>query len=133
MVTVLPTGSAEISNANSSNQTGLPSAVLTVQEQVSGGSSSSTSARPSATINSVSTASSSSTVRTVAATERGHNRVAEGQNHVCPYCQKEFPESIILHHKKLHYKKPFYSCLSCGKNFRTVLGLENHRCTGSAD
>jgi DNA-directed RNA polymerase subunit RPC12/RpoP len=130
LVTPMPTRSAEISNADSSNQTRLPSAVLTVQEQVSGGSS---SARPSATINSVSTAATSPTVRTVAATERGNNRVAEEINHVCPYCQKEFPENIILHHKKLHYKKPFYSCLSCGKNFRTVLGLENHRCTDTAD
>jgi DNA-directed RNA polymerase subunit RPC12/RpoP len=127
-----PTGRAEISNADSSNQTGLPSAVLAVQEQVSVGSSSNTGVVPSATINSVYTATTSSTVRTIA-TERGNNRVAEEQNHVCPYCQKGFPESIILHHKNLHYRIPFYSCLSCGKNFHTVEELEKHRCTGTAD
>ena len=134
VVTPVLTKSAEISDSDSTNQTGLPSAVPTVQEQVSEESSSSTGAGPSTTINSVTTTSTSSPVHTVAATETGNKRVTEKQkNHVCPYCQKTFPESIILHHKKLHYRKPFYSCLSCGKNFRTVLGLENHRRTSTAE
>jgi len=125
---------AEISDSDSTNQTGLPSAVLMVQEQVSEESSSSTGAGPITTTSSVTTASTSSPVRSVAATETGNRKVTEEEkNHVCPYCQKSFPESIILHHKKLHYRKPFYSCLSCGKNFRTVLGLESHRCTSTAE
>ena len=133
LVTPMVIKGAEISDSDSTNQTGLPSAVLTVQEQVSEESSSSTGVGPSTTTSSVTTASTSSPVRSVAATETGNRRVTEEKNHVCPYCQKSFPESIILHHKKLHYRKPFYSCLSCGKNFRTVLGLESHRCTSTAE
>jgi len=133
-VTPMLTKSAEISNSDSTNQTGLPSAVLMVQEQVSEETSGSTGAGPSTTTSSVTTASTSSPVHTVAATETGNRRVTgEEKYHVCPYCQKSFPESIILHHKKLHYRKPFYSCLSCGKNFRTVLGLESHRCTSTGE
>jgi len=133
-VTPILTKSAEISNSDSTNQTGLPSAVLMVQEQVSEETSGSTGAGPSTTTSSVTTASTSSPVHSVAATETGNRKVTEEEkNHVCPYCQKSFPESIILHHKKLHYRKPFYSCLSCGKNFRTVLGLESHRCTSTAE
>ena len=124
--------SAEVSD--STNQTGLPSAVLTVREQVSEESSGSTGAGPSTTTSSVTTASTSSPVCTVAATETGNRRgTQEEKNHLCPYCQKSFQESIILHHKKLHYRKPFFSCLSCGKNFRTLLGMETHRCTNTAD
>jgi DNA-directed RNA polymerase subunit RPC12/RpoP len=125
--------SAEISDSDSTNQTGLPSAALTVQEQVSEESSGSTGAGPSTTTSSVTTASTSSPVCTIAATATGNRVTKDEKNHLCPYCQKSFPESIILHHKKLHYKKPFYSCITCGKNFRTELGLESHRCTSTAD
>jgi len=133
LVTPMLTKGAEISDSNSTNQTGLPSAVRTVQEQVSEESSGSTGAGPSTTTSSVTTASTSSPVLSVAATETGNRNVTQERNHECPHCQKSFPESIILHHKKLHYRKPFYSCLSCGKNFRTVLGLESHRCTSTAE
>jgi len=134
LVTPMSTKRAEISDSDSTNQTGLPSAVLAVQEQVSEESSGSTGAARSTTTSSLTTASTSSPVCTVAATETGNRRGTEEEKyHVCPYCQKSFPESIILHHKKLHYRKPFYSCLSCGKNFRTVLGLESHRCTSTAE
>jgi len=133
LVTPMLNKSAKISDSGSTNQTGLPSAVLTVQEQVSEESSGSTGAGPSTTTSSVTTASTSSPVHTDADTETGSRRGEEEKYHVCPYCQKSFPESIIIHHKKLHYRKPFYSCLSCGKNFRTVLGLESHRCTNTAE
>lgn len=133
LVTPMLSKGAEISDSDSTNERGLPSAVLRVQEQVSEESSGSTGVGPSTTTSSVTTASTSSPVCTVAAAATGNKKATNKKNHVCPHCQKSFPESIILHHKKLHYRKPFYSCISCGKNFRTVLGLESHRCTSTAE
>jgi hypothetical protein len=133
------TKNAAISDSDSTRQTELSSSVHTVQEQVSGSpvvieeSCSIRGAEPRTTTCSVTTSSTSSPISTVATSERGTGRVTEETRHLCPHCNQTFPESIILHHKNLHYEIPFFSCLSCGKNFRTVLGLENHRCTDTAE
>ena len=112
LLTPILTKNTEISDSDSTNQTGLPSAVLTLQEYVSEEFSGSTVGVPNTTGSSVTTASTSSSVRSSAATETGNRRGTEKvKNHVCPYCQKSFPESIILRHLKRHYRKPFYSCL----------------------
>ncbi|XP_047107429.1 uncharacterized protein F26C11.3-like isoform X2 [Schistocerca piceifrons] len=46
----------------------------------------------------------------------------------CPYCHIEFPVDILIHHKTLHYRERFYTCIDCDKNFVTEKGLESHRC-----
>jgi DNA-directed RNA polymerase subunit RPC12/RpoP len=73
-------------------------------------------------------------VSAVAASNITRNNVTKGnRRHVCQYCNKPFPENIIDHHRKLHFKKRFFSCITCGKNFRTEVGLDHHRCVNCAD
>lgn len=47
---------------------------------------------------------------------------------VCPYCHKDFPPDILIHHKVLHFRERFFTCIDCGKNFKTEIGLQKHRC-----
>ncbi|XP_069699886.1 serine-rich adhesin for platelets-like [Periplaneta americana] len=86
-------------------------------------------------LTSVSTSNSLSSATTITPSDRATeildvNYPAKNSQgyHLCPYCNKYFPESIIVHHKTLHFRERFFCCISCGKNFRTEVGLESHRC-----
>nr|CAD7200664.1 unnamed protein product [Timema douglasi] len=46
----------------------------------------------------------------------------------CQYCGVFFAAHIIFHHRKLHFRERFFSCIDCGKNFQTETGLESHKC-----
>jgi hypothetical protein len=76
-----------------------------------------------------STATPPSTVVTI----KTDNSSGENTTNICEYCNQIFPEDIIVHHRKLHFRQRFFSCIVCGKNFRTEVGLENHRCGNTAD
>nr|CAD7407893.1 unnamed protein product [Timema cristinae] len=64
---------------------------------------------------------------TVTATSPETEQSTEGKEK-CQYCGVFFAAHIIFHHRKLHFRERFFSCIDCGKNFQTETGLESHKC-----
>ncbi|XP_023726102.1 uncharacterized protein LOC111874652 isoform X2 [Cryptotermes secundus] len=116
----------------------IPSTFVTINEQTSnspltiGKSSTTTGVQTSDTVSSI-TKCSTPTSTHKAVTIKTDNSIEENRNNICEYCNQIFPEDIIVHHRKLHFRQRFFSCIVCGKNFRTEVGLENHRCENSAE
>jgi hypothetical protein len=87
------------------------------------------------TRNSVSsiTTHSTATPPSMVATLKTDNSSGENTTNICQYCNQIFPEHIIVYHRKLHFRQHFFSCIVCGKNFCSEVGLENHRCGNPAE
>lgn len=133
--TVTSVNSTAVPDSDSTIRTEIPSTFVTSNEQISdspltiGKSSGTTDVRTCNTVSSITTRTTSTPTRTVATI----NTDSEENKNICEYCNKIFPEDIIVHHRKLHFRQRFFSCIVCGKNFRTEVGLENHRCENSAE
>lgn len=82
---------------------------------------------PDLEVEPLSPSSDSTTARKPGRSSNSSPAAAE-QKEECPYCHVEFPADILIHHKTLHYREKFYTCIDCDKNFVTEKGLESHRC-----
>jgi hypothetical protein len=128
--------STAVPDSDSAVTTEIPSKFDPLDEEISDSklnaeeSSYITDVRTDNTMSSITTHSTPTSLVTII---KSDNSIEENAKNICEYCNQIFPEDIIVHHRKLHFRQRFFSCIVCGKNFRTEVGLENHRCGSSTE